>query len=167
MTGDAICDEHHVARHLSGSRIEKGTDRPARGAFLPKDDEREVSVGWLEFDGGSDQEAQLDRVRGFMGARRMFRNSCRLAVLSAGAARRVVREALEDCGPRIEGEPLRIIEDPVEAEPADPSHALIVLPELPQHRELAAVALKDLVRREDMHEARVEAVAKPPVAGSV
>ena len=159
MTGDPIPDEHYVARHLTKTRIENGL--PAEHAFIPKEGEHEVSVNWLGSYDESTQEAQLDCVRGVLNRRRTVRPSCRLALLNVGAAKQAVRDALEDEALGVSGSTaaIDVVEDPITdaADPLrdDPSHAHIVLPELPADHENAAAALRSIVRLEDMRPARV------------
>ena len=164
MTRDSIRDEHHIARHLNPKKIEE-SGLPAEHAFEPKAGSRMVSVNWLErFDGEPDQEAQLERVREVLGRRREIKPSHRLALLNVGSAKQAVRNSLADGAALGVLEPLGVeaaidvVEDPdLDSPVPDPSHAHIMLPELPEYHELAAAALRGVVRPQDM---------RPALAGS-
>ena len=165
MTGDPIPEEHFVARHMSKTRIESESGLPAEHAFMPGGT-HELSVNWLGyFAGESAQEAQLDCVRAVLDRRRKIRDSCRLALLNVGSAKRAVRDSLGDEAALDVLEPLEgtaaidVVEAPIL--PDDPSHAHIVLPELPEYHEIAAAALRGIVRPQDMRPARVKIRANP------
>ena len=170
MTGDPIPDEHYVARHLTKTRIANGL--PAEHAFMPQEGEHEVSVNWLGLYDKPTQEAQLDCVRAVLDRKRTVRPSCRLALLNVGAAKQAVRDALGDEALGVSGgaAEIDVVEDPITdaTDPSrnDPSHAHIVLPELPADHETAAAALRGIVRLEDMRPARVSLPAEAAEAGA-
>ena len=104
----------------------------------------------------SAQKIQLDRVREVLNRRRKVRPSCRLALLNVKAAKQAVRDALGDeaLGVSSSTVAVDVVEDPIvcatDSSRDDPSHAHIVLPELPADHEVAAAALRDIVRPGDM-----------------
>jgi hypothetical protein len=139
--GDVIPDEHHVLRHVPGSKIEQdGTVNGA--AFTRGENHSGISVAWREAAGGMDIHAQLQAVRAAI--RRDMRPTHRLVELPVGATRTRVREqalALNQMAInlRFEHEPLAATAD----KPEDPFHSEIF--GTPEWGHAQATAIGDLI----------------------
>lgn len=137
-----IPDEHHVLRHVPGSKIEQdGTVNGA--AFMRRENETGLSVEWREAAGGEDVPAQVHAVRATI--RRDMRQTHRLVELPVGATRAYVRERAAAremvIDLRFEHDPLAATED----RPEDPFHSEIF--GTPEYTHVQATAIGDLIAK--------------------
>ena len=131
--------DNHVARYCSPARCDG--DEIYEEAFLPRENERGVSVRWLEcFSGG--REARIRRIRKDICAGNFtLKKDGRFAVLQVGAVREIPA-ALD-----VEHVP----------EDGDPSHSEIRgWPDDEPLRTMIAVELKQLIRPDDVFPALEE-----------
>ncbi|MCY3986898.1 MAG: hypothetical protein OXF23_07675 [Candidatus Dadabacteria bacterium] len=126
-------ESDHIVRYVKPSNLELG--RVSISEFKlreGREDERGVSVNWLEYYNNFSKEEQLAEIRRV--SRLKLRKNGRFAELNVGEIKRLVSKELRD---------LRIIHTPLDAEGhflADPSHSEIVgLPsENPEKSDLIA-----------------------------
>lgn len=140
MRGDEPPDDHHLSRYCKPSAV--GPDGlPLAAAFELRPGEDHLSVNWLERLGEADLDAAVDRVRTVFQARGYrVKPHGRFAVVRVGAAKAAVSETVERAA-RVEHLPL---DD-------DESHSGVfgyTADDL-----AVAVALRDLVNRENVHPA--------------
>ena len=140
MIGELLPDADHVARYCKPSAVDSN-GLPTAAAFKPRNNERYLSVNWLEYFGTRDIAVAVEHVRDvFRNKDFRLRSGGRFAVINVGTARSLVHEAL--------GKQLRIDHQPLDD---DQSHAGI-------HGFAAddlevAVEIKFLVERKGVHPA--------------
>ena len=138
MRHDLIDDEHHVSRYCSPITLD-GNKRPMAIAFALKDNEESLSVNWIEYFKGLSTEQAIDRVRNaFRKKNYRIKPSGRFALLKVCE----VKAVISDLGPS----PFKIKHLPEEN---DPSHSGIF--GYTPSDELVTLAIKDLVRAEDVY----------------
>lgn len=137
--GDVIPDEHHVLRHVPGSKIEQD-GRVNGAAFVRRPNEEGLSVEWRER-AGDTPAAQVQAIRAVI--RRNMRPSHRLAEVPVGVTRTYVREGGAAFGMAVA---LRFEHEPLAAEGSwleDAFHSEIF--GTPEHEHLQATAIGDLI----------------------
>ena len=137
--GDAIPDEHHVLRHVPGSKIEQN-GRVNGAAFVRRPDVEGLSVEWRER-AGDTLAAQVQAIRGVI--RRNMRPSHRLAEVPVGVTRAYVREGAAAFGMAVE---LQFEHEPLAGQGSwleDAFHNEIF--GTPEHEHLRATAIGDLI----------------------
>ena len=120
MKGDPIPDDHHVARHCGGSKVDE-EGMPRATAFMLRDGEPDVSVNWLEYFRIPEREKQIEEVRRVFALKEItVGEKSRFAVLPVGATIGHVMKCTD--GKRL----ISFIHDPEgppEFEYDDPSHS--------------------------------------------
>lgn len=91
MRGDSLPDSDHVARYCKFTWLTED-GRVRGGAFLPRVNERYLSVFWLEYAGIPDRDAQISDTRRRMSESRItLRSNAKIAVLATGSLKDAVR----------------------------------------------------------------------------
>ena len=149
MPSGSLPDEDHLSRYCKPTAV--GSDGlPTTGAFLLRPTEDHLSVNWLEYFALNDLGAAVERVRvAFHRKGYQVRPNGRFAILGVGPANAAVEGIIGRHG--------RVVHLPFED---DQSHAGIFGYTADDFG--VAVALRALVRREDVH----PAVSEPMGRGS-
>jgi hypothetical protein len=138
--GEVIPDDHHVLRHVPGSKIEQD-GRVNGAAFMRRENENGLSVEWREAAGNGLVADQLQAIRAAF--RRQLARSHRFAELPVGVTRERVRERATAFGMKVD---LRFEHEPLEAAdgmPEDPFHSEIF--GTPEHGDPRATVIGDLI----------------------
>ncbi len=115
MNGNDLPDDDHVVRYVKPRNVEDG--RVSIAEFRLRENEKGVSVNWLEYYKNLSKEERLAEVR--VASRLVLRKNGRFAELNVGRIRNFLAKELPA---------LRVIHTPLDAEEefqADPSHSEI------------------------------------------
>ena len=115
MNGNDLPEDDHVVRYVKPRNVEDG--RVSIAEFRLRENEKGVSVNWLEYYENLSKEERLVEVR--LASRLVLRKNGRFAELNVGRIKNFLAEELPG---------LRVIHTPLDAEekfPADPSHSEI------------------------------------------
>lgn len=115
MNGNDLPESDHIVRYVKPRNMEDGQVSIAE--FRLRENEKGVSVNWLEYYENLSKEEQLAEVR--VASRLVLRKNGRFAELNVGRIKNFLAKELPG---------LRVIHTPLDAEeefPADPSHSEI------------------------------------------
>ena len=115
MNGNDLPETDHIVRYVKPRNVEDG--RVSIAEFRLRENEKGVSVNWLEYYENLSKEEQLAEVR--VASRLVLRKNSRFAELNVGRIKDFLAEELPG---------LRVVHTPLAAEeefPADPSHSEI------------------------------------------
>ena len=108
MKGDPLPGKNHISRYCAPKTVPDG--QPTGASFLLRNREEFLSVNWMEYFGGTDQKAQLAKIREHIEL--SLKKSGLFAVLNVGRVIDQVR--------RFGEKQLAILHEPTEG---DPSHS--------------------------------------------
>ncbi len=113
MKGDPVPKRDHVSRYCSGMRCTE--ERQVTGAaFLPREEEKYLSVNWLEFLNLDNRQEEIREVRKVLSSKLRLGAMANIAVLNVGEALDYVHMQSPD------SRELSVLHEPEEE---DPSHS--------------------------------------------